>query len=197
MRMTEWGWGYLHDKSSAERKRELETFAAKYVVPAFRQFPELYNNIYLALRKEGFFAYAKPVLHIVILKGIMDVYSEPHLRIITAHEMMHLVQYINGIGLGRWNIRDELQATFLAFARGFAPDFVLAFTKYCSKSACDMNLKICYFKCKDIFPRPCKCCNEYELDEIAGRIKAAAEKYTINDSVDYRAVIRKAALSEN
>jgi len=170
MEMTDGGWGYLYSKSSIEAKKEIENYANKYITPLFKQFPELYNNIYLALRKEGFFAYAKPVLHIVILKGIMQVYSEPHLRIITAHELMHLVQYINGIALGRWKIQYERQATFLAFARGFSYDFVCAFPNYCNKILCDMNTKICYFKCKDVFTHPCKTYTQNELSILADKI---------------------------
>lgn len=196
MEMTQWGWGYLHDRASAERKKEIALFASKYVAPAFGQFPELYRKIYLALRKEGFFANAKPVLHIVIPQGIMNVYSEPHLRIITAHEMMHLVQFMHGIALGRWKMRDELQATFLAFARGFSHDFVHAFPRFCTKSACDMNQQICYFKCKDIFTRPCKAYSPGELAALAESIESAAVKYTINDSVDFTSIIRNAALKE-
>lgn len=196
MEMTSWGWGYLHDKSSAERKKEIETYANKYITPLFEQFPELYNKIYLVLRKEGFFANAKPVLHIVIPRGIMQVYSEPHLRIITAHEMMRLIQYMNGMALDKWNIRYERQATFLAFARGFSNDFVWAFPNHCKKASCDMNQKICYFKCKDIFSQPCKTYSPDELSAIADKIRSAAEKYSLNDFVDFVSIIREVTLTK-
>jgi hypothetical protein len=57
----------------------------------FKQYPELTGKVYLALRKEGFFAYPTPVHNIIVPANVLEYYDDLRLRFMTAHEMLHLV----------------------------------------------------------------------------------------------------------
>ncbi len=197
MKMTPYGWGYLCDRSKEERKKEISVYADKYITPYFDQFPELYGKIYLAIRKEGFFAYPSPVLNIIIPLNSMINYSECHLKIITAHEMMHLIQYINNIGLSSWNvIIYERQATFMAFARGFGYDFLKAFSCSCKHESCDMKGRVCYFSCKHIFPVSCKNYSDDDLYKMANKLQDVSKQYSIIDFPDYIKIVRSVTLND-
>lgn len=180
------GWDFLHPNIRPERAERITQYAKEYFEPALSRFPELFGRVYLSLRKYGWLAEYKPVLYIVIRESALEEDSEWRIRITTAHELMHLVQFINGIGLGREGTRDvERQATFLSFARGFAYDFLRAFPASCQNTACDHGYKVCYYSCDLLFKQ---CCREYTDDELrkkAGDLTALAQKYSLSDSPDY------------
>ena len=188
------GWGYLCPKSTPQRKQQLNEYANLFLVPALGKYPELFGKVYLALRKNGFFAYKEPVLNIIIPENCMINYDEYRLRFITAHELLHLVQFIHGVD-SKWKVKFiERQATFMAFERGFALDFIKAFPTSCQRQ-CDMKGRFCYYNCSWIFQ---KCCKEYTEKEqiiLAQKLEKLASKYTIYDQVDYIEIVRKALIS--
>lgn len=193
MLMTNQGWGYLHDKACDKRKEKLRQYAEKYIEPAFVNFPELKGKVYLEMRKDGFFAHPYPVYYITIPNNALEVMHESQLRIITAHELFHLVQYENGIGIKEWNInRIERQATFFSFSRGYALDFVKAFPEECTIEKCDMKCKHCYYKGSNIFYKPCRKYTKDEIKELSGLLEEVSRKYSIDDEIDYVKVIEDA-----
>jgi len=195
MQMTSQGWGYLCDRSSEERKRILAVYAERYIVPMFEQYPELIGKIYLALRKEGFFAYPTPVYNIIVPANIFEYYDDLRLRFMTAHEMLHLVQFSYNIGVTDWNVKKiERQATFMAFARGYAYDFVKAFPTHCHRQCCDMNYRFCYYKCKHIFTKSCKEYSDSEIRDISAILEELAQKYKITDFPDYIKIVEDVLL---
>lgn len=185
------GWGYLCPNSSPQRKQQLDEYARLFLVPSLKKYPELIGKIYLVLRKNGFFASKEPFLNVVVPENCLNNYDEYRLRFITAHELLHLVQFINGID-SKWNVKFiERQATFMAFSRGFALDFVKAFPASCRRHLCDMKGRFCYYNCSWIFKRSCK---EYTDDDqitLAHKLEKISSEYTIYDDVDYLEVVRK------
>ena len=117
-------------------------------------------------------------------------YDEYRLRFITAHELLHLVQFVNGVE-SKWNVKFiERQASFMAFGRGFAMDFIKAFPASCQR-CCDMKGRFCYYNCSWIFQ---KCCRDYtkeEQMELAQKLEKIASQYTIYDNVDYVKIVRE------
>jgi len=151
------GWDLLCPHMRPERAEKILTYAREYFEPVLSHFPELFGKVYLALRKYGWLAEYQPVLHIVIQEEALDTYSPWELRTITAHELMHLIQFTHGIGLERYGTRDvERQATFLTFARGFAYDFLRTFTSSCPHHPCSHSHRSVYFNCNLIFKGCCR-----------------------------------------
>lgn len=193
MQMTSVGWGYLCDRSKVERKKILQSYAEKYIEPMFEAYPEIKGKVYLALRKDGFFADSVPVLNILVPADLFQRYGDYELRFFTAHELMHMVQYANRDRMAEWNAPEiEKQATFMAFGRGYAYDYVKSFPEYCNREKCDMNDKFSYFKCSNIFKRPCRKYSDDELKAISGALERTAKKYTITEFPDYIKVIEEA-----
>jgi hypothetical protein len=185
------GWDFLHPHMNPERAKKIELYAARYFEPALTAFPELFGNVYLSLRKYGWLAEYKPVLHVVIRESALDTNSPSRIRATTAHELMHLIQFGNGIGLDRANSRNvERQATFLTFARGFAYDFLLTFIETCPKTECDHCFKFCYYDCKLLFKGCCKDLKEKELRMMADKLSELAKGYGLNDNPDYYIIVR-------
>jgi len=183
-------WFFLCKRIKKERAIKIIKYAKQYFEPALKQFPELKGKVHLVLRKKGWFADYKPALHIVIREEALVNSSEWRIRSTTAHELLHLVQFINGIGLDKQNnLQIERQATFLSFARNFAYDFLKSFPVECKKETCNHTFKYEYFCCKTIFS---KCCKEYsdeKLKLLARRLKKEAKKYSLNDNPDYKNII--------
>lgn len=190
MRMTDAGWGYLCERSKPERRAILQTYAKAYIEPLFASYPELYGKVYLALRKQGFFAEYNPALHIVVPDRALAAYTPFQLRSIAAHEMLHLVQFQNDVGKQSQSKKYEYQATFLSWARGYAGDFVRAFPSSCGE-ACDMSKRHNYFCCDAVFPKCCRDCSEGELSAIAEKLGHLASRYTLGDLPDFEALVRR------
>lgn len=180
------GWDFLHPHIRPERAEKVARYAKEYFEPALARFPELFGSVYLSLRKYGWLASDKPVLNIVIRESALSGYSQWRIRATTAHELMHLVQFINGIGLTRAGEGEvEKQATFLTFARGFAYDFLRSFPASCKNTPCDHGYKYCYYGCGLVFKG---CCRDYTDEELrikAEALEALAQKYGLTDSPDY------------
>lgn len=190
MRMTDAGWGYLCERSKPERKAFLQTYAKDYIEPLFAGYPELYGKVYLALRKQGFFAEYDPVLHIVVPDRALTAYTPFQLRSIAAHEMLHLVQFQDEVGKRSQSKKYEYQATFLSWARGYAGDFVRAFPSSC-REACDMSKRHNYFCCDAIFAKRCRDCSESELSAVAEKLERLSSRYTTSDLPDFEALVRR------
>lgn len=188
------GWSYLCPKTTLERKQQLDEYAHLFLIPVLKMYPELFGKVYLALRKNGFFAYKDPVLNIIIPENCMINYDEYRLRFITAHELLHLIQFINGID-SKWNVKFiERQATFLAFNRGFSLDFIKSFPASCQRETCDMKGRFCYYNCSWIFKKSCKLYDESEQIILAQKLANISSKYTIYDDIDYLDVVKKELL---
>jgi hypothetical protein len=129
-----------------ERAEKITRYAAEYFEPALARFPELFGNVYLSLRKYGWLAEYDPVLYIVIREDAFDAYNPWEIRATTAHEMVHLVQFMNGIGRDRYDTANvERQATFLAWGRGSTYDFLRSFPESCRNTPSDHGYKFCYY----------------------------------------------------
>lgn len=59
-------WFLLCKRMREDRALKLERYAAEYFEPMLGKFPELKGNVHLVLRKRGWFAEHKPVLHIIV-----------------------------------------------------------------------------------------------------------------------------------
>ncbi len=60
------GWFLLCKRMREDRALKLEQYAAEYFEPMLGKFPQLKGKVHLALRKRGWFAEHKPVLHIIV-----------------------------------------------------------------------------------------------------------------------------------
>lgn len=191
------GWGLLCPKTRPERALKIERYAAEYLEPMLVHFPELHGRVYLALRKFGWLAEYNPVLHIVIREEALESYSEWRMRATTAHELVHLVQFINGEALGKGvSIEVERQATFLTFSRGFAFDFLKAFSASCTHDACNRDFKLCYYNCGLLFSRCCRDYTESELRSKARQLETLSQSYGVHDHPDYFRLVGQAMATE-
>lgn len=117
--------------------------------------------------------------------------KEIELRSTMAHEMVHLLQFQQNIGIGDQKKKYEYQATFLSWGRGYAMDFVKAFPASCKEEICHKNQRHCYFRCGQIFARPCRECTEKELAAIARRLERLSAGHTLSDFPDFMVIVRK------
>jgi len=161
------------------------------------KFPELKGKVHLALRKEGWFAEHKPVLHVIVRAEDLEKSSSWRIRSITAHELMHLVQYLRGIGVDkRWNKTIERQATFRSFARGFAYDFLKAFPAECTKEPCDHKFVFGYFRCDSVFREYCRCLPESSFQELAQKLEVLAQKHDSWEEYDFVGLVSSCLVGE-
>lgn len=180
MSLEDRGWFVLNRRMRSDRLAKLRAYATEYFEPVLEKFPELSGKVALTIRKHGWFAEYKPVLHIIVREIDLEQSSPWRIRSLTAHELMHLLQYLEGIGIGeRWNKTTERQATFRTFARGFAYDFLKAFPAECQKEACDHSFTFGYFRCRDIFDG---CCRDLDDDQMRGLAKQLEDLALAHDS---------------
>lgn len=173
-----------------ERAAKVAQYAKEYFEPALARFPELFGNVYLSLRKYGWLAEFAPKLYVVIRESALDEYNPWEIRATTAHELMHLVQFKSGIGTDKYgSISVERQATFLAWGRGFAYDFLRSFPESCGRTPCDHGYKFCYYGCRLLFAGCCRDCTDEELRFKADRLTALARNYSLSDGSDYFALV--------
>ncbi len=188
--MSERGWDYLCPNMRRQRAEKVARYAGEYFEPALERFPELFGKVYLSLRKYGWLAEFDPVLYIVIRESSLDTYSSSRIRATTAHELAHLVQFKNGIGLSRYDTANvERQATFLALGRGFAYDLLRSFPESCDKEHCGRDYKICYYGCGLLFEGCCCDCTDAELRFKADKLTKLAQNYGLSDRPDYFALV--------
>jgi hypothetical protein len=147
------------------------------------------------MSKFGWLADYHPVLHIVVRNGALNTCSEWHIRMATAHELFHLVQFMNGVGLEKGAaIEVERQATFLTFARGYAYDLLRAFPEACVREVCDHRQRLCYYGCRLLFGNCCRDYSDGELRDKASVLEALAQGYSVHDHPDYFALVQNAML---
>ncbi len=193
--MAQRGWDFLCPHIRPERAEKIVRYAKDYFEPALVRFPELFGKVRLSLRKFGWLAEHDPELYIVIRESALEEGSPWRIRATTAHELMHLVQFSAGFGLGKYvDIGLERQATFLTFARGFAYDFLREFSASCTRETCDHTHKFCYYSCSLLFRGCCRDCAEDELQAMAGKLAALASCYGLHDSPDYFKLVRTCLL---
>lgn len=179
-------WFLLSNRIKRDRALKLREYAAEYLEPILSKFPELKGKVYLALRKRGWFAEHKPVLHIIVRAEDLEKSSSWRIRSITAHELMHLVQYLHGIGTDeRWNKTIERQATFRSFARGFAYDFLKAFPAECTREPCDHKFAFGYFRCDSIFQECCRDLPETLFQKLAQMLEVLARRHDSWEQYDF------------
>ncbi len=170
-------WYLLCPRMRKDRADKLREYATEYFEPVLQAYPELKGKVHLALRKQGWFAQHKPVLHIIVREEDLQKSSRWRIRSITAHELMHLVQYLHGIGIDTsWNKSIERQATFCTFARGFADDFLRAFAAECTSHPCDHRFVFNYFRCDGVFRGCCRDLTDASLDQMARRLELLAQE---------------------
>lgn len=182
--MLETGWGYFCEKSRESRKEILANYARKYVEPVLEKYPEMKGKVYLALRKKGFFAEYNPVYHIIVPEKPLEEYSDNLLLSITAHEFGHLIQYEKGIGINDQSLVPEIHATLLAWKRGYAKNYLLAFPENCERINCDHSDKHCYFSCNCFFEGSCKKCTDEEIERKANMLERIAQDYEDIDNLN-------------
>lgn len=59
-------WFLLSNRIKKDRALKLRVYAKQHLEPVLDKFPELKGKVHLALRKEGWYAQHKPVLHIIV-----------------------------------------------------------------------------------------------------------------------------------
>ncbi len=183
-------WYLLCPRMRKDRADRLREYAADHFEPVLKAYPELKGKVHLALRKHGWFAQHKPVLHVIVREEDLDGSSTWRIRSITAHELMHLVQYLHGIGIDTtWNKTIERQATFGTFARGFADDFLGAFPAECTRHPCDHRFVFGYFRCDGVFRGCCRDLTEASLGQLARRLELLAQGYDSWEPLDFVGLI--------
>lgn len=180
-----------------EKSERINKFVEEYFAPAIKQFPELEGRkIQVWLRKHGWFADYDPNLQITIREESLS-FAECRIKSTTAHELMHLAQFVNEIGKDNTNsIQDERQATFLTFSRGFAYDFLKSFSVACDRDSCDHKFKCLYFCCDKIFKDCCKKYSEDELLALAEKLRDLSSNYSLWDNPDYNKIVLQCCIGE-
>lgn len=189
-------WFLYNKRMKLDRLAKLRAYARDYLEPALESFPELKGKISLTVRKEGWFAEYKPRLHIIVRESDLDNPLPWRIRHITAHELVHLLQFENGLGVGERRKAFELQADFLAFARGFAYDFLMRFRTECQRDPCDHQFKTTYFRCRDLFRESCKALSPAQLKARAGRLHTLAQEHDGWELRDYRKMVSQGLLDD-
>lgn len=170
-------WHPSCPRMRTDRADKLREYAKEYFEAVLKAYPALTGKVHLALRKHAWFAQHKPVLQVIVREEDLDESSPWPIRSITAHELMHLVQYLHGIGIDTTSNKDiERQATFGTFARGFADDFLGAFPAECTRHPCDRRLVFNYFRCDGLFGGCCRALTDASLDQTARRLKLLAQE---------------------
>lgn len=190
-------WEIYSKNIRTDRADKIINYAEQYLEPILLSFPELKEKIFLLLRKHGWFAKYKPVMQIVIREEALKL-SYWRIRSTTAHELLHLVQYINGIGIeeNTNNLQLERQATFLTFSRGFSYDYIKSFPSECNKKTCDHKFKYAYFCCDKIFKECCKRYTENEMQVLSDKLTELSSSYSIYDNPDYNKIIYDCCIKE-
>jgi len=191
------GWALYGKRIKSDKAIKITEYAKQYLEPILKQFPEIKDKVYLLLRKNGWFANYEPVMQIVIREEALAL-SEWRIRSTTAHELLHLVQFINGIGIDKSikNGQIEKQATFLTFSRGFSYDYLKSFSVECNKDSCDHKFTYAYFCCDKIFKG---CCKEYTEESIlilAEKLKRLASNYNLHDNPDYNKIMHDCCIKD-
>ncbi len=189
-------WFLYNKRMKPERLAKLRAYAGDYFEPVLESFPELKGKVSLTVRKEGWFAEYKPRLHIIIRESDLDNPSPWRIRSFTAHELVHLLQFQNGIGVGDRRKVYELQADFLTFAQGFAYDFLMRFPTECKRNPCDHHFKTTYFRCRDLFWEDCKALSPAQLKARAERLETLAQKHATWELRDYRKMVSQCLLDD-
>ncbi len=183
-------WYLLCPRMRKDRANKLRQYAKDHFEPVLQAYPELTGKVHLALRKHGWFAQHKPVLHVIVREEDLQKSSRWRIRSITAHELMHLVQYLHGIGIDTtWNKTIERQATFGTFDRGFAYDFLGAFPAECTRDPCDHRFVFNYFRCDGVFRGCCRDLTEASLAQLARRLEELAQGYDSWEPLDFVGLI--------
>lgn len=191
------GWVLYSKRIKKDREIKITKYAEQYLEPILKQFPEIKEKVHLSLRKYGWFAKYEPVMQIIIREEALAL-SEYRIKLTTAHELLHLVQFINGIGndKGGNNKQIERQATFLTFSRGFSYDFLKSFPAECNREICDHKFKFAYFCCDKIFKGCCKKYIEEDFTTLAVKIKKLALNYGLQDNPDYNKIMYVCCIKE-
>lgn len=181
-------WRFLHERMPKLRAQKLEQYAAQYLEPALKQFPELKEPVFLSLRNYGFIGRTEPVYHIVVNEILLDSGSEWRIRFCTAYLMMYFIQHKAGIALLP-HANDTFlhrQAMFFTLTRGFAYDFLKVFQSDCSKPFCDLGYSFAKAGCKRLFQKPCRLYRESELQALASHIQNK-DGYDLFTQLDFEA----------
>lgn len=189
-------WFLYNKRMKPHRLAKLRAYARGYFEPALERFLELKGKVSLTVRKEGWLAEYKPRLHIIVRESDLDNPSSWRIRHITAHELVHLLQFQKGIGIEDRRRVFELQADFLAFARGSAYDFLMRFPTECTRDPCDHQFKSPYFRCRDLFREGCKTLSPAQLKARAERLQTLAQKHDSWELRDYRKMVSQCLLDD-
>ncbi len=189
-------WFLYNKRMKLDRLAKLRAYTRDYFEPVLESFPELKGRVSLTVRKEGWLAEYQPRLHIIVRESDLDNPLPWRIRQFTAHELVHLLQFQNGIGVGDRRKVFELQADFLTFARGFAYDFLKRFPTECQRSPCDHQFKTTYFRCRDLFGEDCKALSPAQLKARAERLQTLAQKHGGWELRDYQKMVSQCLLDD-
>jgi hypothetical protein len=180
-----------------DRADKLRQYAGRHFEPVLQAYPRLRGRVHLALRKQGWLAEHRPVLHIIIREKDLDHSSPWRIRSITAHELSHLVQFSRGLELDSTRNRGlERQATFDTFARGFAYDFLKAFPAECTRQPCDHRWVFGYFRCDGVFSGCCRGLTDSALGQLARRLRTVAETHGTWELLDFVRLVSDCLLKQ-
>jgi len=191
------GFVVLSKRIKKEKAEKTRKFVEEYLAPIIERFPELEGRkIQVLIRKHGWFANYEPILQIIVRESALSS-AECSIKATEAHELLHLVQFINEIGTDKKNCKQiERQATFLTFSRGFAYDFLRCFSSECNRETCDHKFNYLYFCCDKIFKDCCKGYSEDKLSALAEKLRVLSSDYTLQDNPDYNKIVFQCCINK-